>query len=62
MKLELLKHKDNIEQMFRQKLEDEKKTMLKNKVAEMDQIMQENFAIKKELAAMKKDSKKKEFK
>ena len=33
MKLELLKHKDNIEQSFRQKLEDEKKIMMKKATA-----------------------------
>ena len=62
MKVQLLKHKDQIENAFRQKLEDEKKNMLKNKVEEMDMILQENFHLKKELMAVKKNQDKKQFK
>lgn len=62
MKVQLLKHKDHIENAFRQKLEDEKKNMLKNKVEEMDMILQENFHLKKELMALKKGQEKKPFK
>ena len=62
MKVTLLKHKDKIEQGFRQKMEEEKKTMLKQKVEEMDMILQENFHLKKEVMTMKKDGKKGGFK
>ena len=58
LKVTLLKHKDQIENSFRQKLEDEKKNMLKKKVEEMDMIMQENFHLKKEVITYKKDGKK----
>ena len=54
MKVALLKHKDKIEQGFRQKLEEEKKSLTKKKVEEMDMILQENFALKKEMMNMKK--------
>jgi len=58
MKVALLKHKDRIEGSFRQKLEEEKKALTKKKVEEMDMVLQENFALKKELLAVKKDAKK----
>ena len=43
MKVELNKHKDKIEAIFRQKLEDEKLKQTKRKVEEMDAILKENF-------------------
>lgn len=46
MKIELQKHKDKVEQGFRKKLEEDKLKMNKQKVMEMDQLMQENFALK----------------
>lgn len=52
MKLELQKHKDKVEQGFRKKLEEDKLKMNKQKVKEMDQLMQENFALKKQVMDM----------
>jgi hypothetical protein len=59
MKVQLLKHKDQLEASFRQKLEDDKKNLIQKRVEEMDMILQENFQLKKEVMANKKDSKKK---
>ena len=53
MQVELNKHKDKVETMFRQKMEDEKLKANKQKVAELNEIMQENFTLKKEIAIMK---------
>lgn len=39
MKVELIKHKDKVESMYRQKLEDEKLRNTKNKVEELDDIL-----------------------
>ena len=39
MKVELIKHKDQIDSMYRQKLEDEKQKLTKKKVEEMDLIL-----------------------
>ena len=39
MKVELLKHKDKVEAMYRQKLEDMKQQQNKKKVEEMDGIL-----------------------
>ena len=58
MKVELIKHKDKIETIFRQKLEDEKLKQTKKKVEEMDEILKENFALKKEIMDLKKKIKK----
>lgn len=54
MKVDLMKHKDKMETMFRQKLEDEKMKLNKKKVEEMDMILQENFQLKKEVMSIKK--------
>jgi hypothetical protein len=58
VKVELMKHKDKMDLSYRQKLEDEKKALMKQKVEEMDMILQENFQLKKELVNLKKDNKK----
>ena len=52
-KVELMKHKDKVETMYRQKMEDEKLKATKKKVEEMDAIFQENFVLKKEMKEMK---------
>lgn len=54
MKVELIKHKDKIDAMYRQKLEDEKQKLSKQKVEEMDLVIKENFQLKKELSKLKK--------
>lgn len=57
MKVELIKHKDKVEQMYRQKLEDEKLKQTKAKVQEMDSIIKENYTLKKEIMDLKKAKK-----
>ena len=42
MKSELLKHKERIESIYREKLDDEKRKVLKLKVDEIDKLMKEN--------------------
>ena len=58
MKVDLIKHKDKIETLARQKLEDEKVKLNKKKVQEMDEILQENFALKKQVADFQAKNKK----
>ena len=53
-KLELTRHKDRTEQAFRKKLEQERLKMNKSKLQEIDEIMQENFTLKKELTELQK--------
>ena len=54
MKVELIKHKDKVESAYRQKLEDEKVRNNKKKVEEMDEILQENTRLKKEVTELMK--------
>ena len=42
MKAELMKHKENIESIYKRKLEDEKRKLLKQRVDEVDRLMKEN--------------------
>ncbi len=42
MKTELMKHKEKIELIYREKLEEEKRRLLKGKVDEVDRLMKEN--------------------
>lgn len=39
MKKDLMKHKENIENIYKRKLEDEKRKLLKQRVDEVDQLM-----------------------
>lgn len=45
MKQELLKHKEKIESIYREKLDDEKRKVLKQRVDEIDKLMKENRAL-----------------
>lgn len=45
MKSELLKHKEKIESIYREKLDDEKRKVLKQRVDEIDKLMKENRAL-----------------
>lgn len=54
MKVELQRHKDKIEQGFRKKFEEDKLKINKQKVVEMDHLMQENFNLKKQLVELEK--------
>jgi len=45
MKQELLKHKEKIESIYREKLDEEKRKVLKQRVDEIDKLMKENRAL-----------------
>lgn len=42
MKVDLLKHKERIESIYKEKLDDEKRKLLKGKVDEVERLMKEN--------------------
>lgn len=42
MKAELIKHKEKIELIYREKLDEEKRRLLKGKVDEVDRLIKEN--------------------
>jgi hypothetical protein len=42
MKADLLKHKERIESIYKEKLDDEKRKLLKGKVDEVERLMKEN--------------------
>lgn len=42
MKADLLKHKEKIESIYKEKLDDEKRKLLKGKVDEVERLMKEN--------------------
>ena len=51
MKTELQKHKEKIESIYKNKLEDEKRKLLKQRVDEVDNLMKQNKALNAKLAA-----------
>ena len=51
MKKELMKHKENIENIYKRKLEDEKRKLLKQRVDEVDQLMKENKRLNAKISA-----------
>jgi len=42
MKVEIRKHQEKVEQIYRDKLDEEKRKMLKGRVEEIDRLMREN--------------------
>ena len=50
-KKELMKHKENIENIYKRKLEDEKRKLLKQRVDEVDQLMRENKRLNAKISA-----------
>ena len=42
MKSDLMKHKEKIEQIYKEKLDEEKRKLLKGRVDEIDRLMKEN--------------------
>ena len=42
MKKDLMKHKENIEAIYKRKLEDEKRKLIKQRVDEVHKLMEEN--------------------
>ena len=51
MKKELMKHRENIENIYKRKLEDEKRKLLKSKVDEVDRLMKENKRLNAKIGA-----------
>ena len=50
-KKELMKHKENIENIYKRRLEDEKRKLLKQKVDEVDRLMKENKKLNAKISA-----------
>ncbi|CDW74020.1 UNKNOWN [Stylonychia lemnae] len=53
MKKDLMKHKEKIESIYRQKLEDEKRRILKMQMEEFEDLVKENKELKDELGKIK---------
>lgn len=51
MKKELMKHRENIENIFKRKLDEEKRKLLKQRVDEVDQLMKENKRLNAKIAS-----------
>ena len=51
MKTELMKHKEKIESIYKVKLEDEKRKLLKQRVDEIDRLMNENKRLNAKIAS-----------
>ena len=54
MKMQLIKHKDKAEDAYRKKLEAERLKLNKLKLKEFDDLMKENFELKKEISELHK--------
>ena len=52
-KKEVMKHKERVEALYRQKLEDEKRKMNKGRIDEFDEMVQENRSKKEEVDKLK---------
>lgn len=50
-KKELMKHKENIENIYKRKLEDEKRKLLKSRVDEVDRLVKENKKLNAKIGA-----------
>eukprot|EP00347_Sterkiella_histriomuscorum_P004429 403360492 len=53
MKKDLMKHKEKIESIYRQKMEDEKRRILKTQMDEFEDLVKENKTLKDELGKIK---------
>lgn len=51
MKKDLMKHREHIENIYKRKLEDEKRKLLKQRVDEIDNLMRENKKLNAKIAA-----------
>jgi len=51
MKADLIKHKEKIESIYKEKLDDEKRKLLKGRVDEIDRLMKENKRLNQQIAA-----------
>ena len=48
-----MKHKEKIESIYRQKLEDEKRKLLKGSMEEFEELVKENKRLKDEVGSLK---------
>jgi hypothetical protein len=48
-----MKHKEKIESIYRQKLDDEKRKVMKSKVDEFDELVKENKKLRDEVGKLK---------
>ncbi len=53
VKKELMKHKEKIESIYRQKLEDEKRKLLKGQMQEFEELVNENKRLKDDVGKLK---------
>ena len=51
MKTDLMKHKERIEAIYREKLDEEKRKVLKGRVDEIDRLMKENKRLNEKISA-----------
>ena len=51
MKNDLMKHKEKIENIYKEKLDEEKRKMLKGRVDEIDRLMKENKRLNEKIAS-----------
>ena len=49
LKRELIKHKEKIENIYRVKLDDEKRKVMRQKVGEVDDLVKENKRLKEDI-------------
>jgi len=49
MKQDLMKHKEKIESIYREKLDEEKRKVMKQKVEELDRLMKENKRLNQQI-------------
>ena len=52
-KREIMQHKERTEALYRQKYEDDRRKMAKNKMEEFDHMVQENRSLREEIARMR---------
>lgn len=50
MKQDLMKHKDKIEAIYKEKMDEEKRKMLKGRVDEIDRLMRENKKLNEQIS------------
>ena len=53
VKKEIMAHKERTEALYRQKYEDDRRKMAKNKMEEFDHMVQENRSLREEIARMR---------
>jgi hypothetical protein len=51
MKQDLMKHKEKIEAIYKEKMDEEKRKMLKQQVGEVDRLMRENKKLNEKITS-----------